>query len=142
MNLKFIISLSLFFLLTACATNKYINQSADQYAYLSCEINQEDDCGIMYGKNGKDGNLQYKVEALGNNKYAVKGIVQLDPRVVGGMNPKIIFYVLFMDENKVIAERKVQTGTKHAGFDFELEIESESVPTKTVITGTTFKYWT
>lgn len=141
MTPKFLVVLMTTLFLTACVTNKYVNTTAKTYDRLSCDISQEDDCGIIYGKDGEDGFLRYQVVAKGNNVYSVEGKVDLDMDIVGGMKPKIIFYVLFMDDDQVIAERKVTTGTKQSNFNFELKIDSPKTPTKTAVEGTTFRYW-
>ena len=113
---KLIISLFII-LLAGCATNKFTGQASGKYEHLTCAL-KDGPCRINYGD---DGYISYSVEEIGFNKYNIKGNVDINMEVVGGMHPTISFYVLFMDDQIVQFERKVKTGTRKATFDFEIE---------------------
>ena len=125
--LKLILSF-LFISLAACSTNKFIGHTSDKYDRLSCNLD-EIPCRINFSN---DSYISYTVEEVGPNTYKVKGNVDFYIQVVGGMYPKVSFYVLFMDENQVQFERRVKTGTRKATFEFEVE-------TKTPISKTTIE---
>ena len=127
------------FFVTACGTNKHIDRPATDFDHISCTIGEP--CKIIYGINGEEGFIEYQVEERGNNTYHVSGSVDIDLKVVGGMHPRVMFYVVFMDEDKIIAERKVHTGTKRATFDFEIELETSTKATQTSIADPVFKTW-
>jgi len=107
-------------LLVGCATNKFTGRDSVKYEKLTCTL-EEKPCRINYAD---DGYISYSVEEIGANTYNVKGNVDLDLNIVGGMQPKISFYVLFMDTQTVQFERKVKTGTRKATFDFEVETKN------------------
>jgi hypothetical protein len=106
-------------LLVGCATNKFTGKASGKYEELTCTL-KEKPCRINYGDVG---HISYSVEEIGFNKYKVKGSVDLNMKVVGGMQAKTSFYVLFMDDNFVQLERKVKTGTRKATFEFEVETQ-------------------
>ena len=132
---KAILIVVMFIGLTACATNNYVGQPADHYQRLSCTL-KESKCGINYGDEGY---ISYSVEEIAPNTYTVKGYVDLNMDVVGGMHPKLSFYVIFMDEDVIQYERKVRTGSRKATFEFE--IETKKAIQKSTITKMTFHTW-
>lgn len=90
---------------------------ASEFANLSCDISEE--CGYTYGD---DGYIVYTVTETGPNTYLISGKVDLHMQVVGGMYPKLSFYVIFMDDEMVQHERRVRTGTTKATFEFETTV--------------------
>ena len=131
---KLILSL-LVILLVGCATNKFTGKVSGQYEKLTCSL-KEKPCRINYGDVGY---ISYSVEKVGLNIYNVKGNADLDMKIVGGMHPKISFYVLFMDDGIVQFEKKIKTGTRKATFDFE--VGTEHPIDKTAIHHVLFHTW-
>lgn len=121
--------------LSACSTPKFIGKSANNYTDISCPITQED-CTIRYVDSGY---ITYSVSQTGLNTYRVSGNVDLNMDIVGGMRPRVSFYIIFMDEYSVQQERRVKTGTRKATFDFEINIDSPVF--KTSVEKMTFHTW-
>lgn len=133
----FKISLFTFLLvaLSACSSNKYVGKTSNTYAGHSCSIEQET-CNISYGE---DGYLTYSVTETAPNTYTVSGKVDLNMNVVGGMRPKLSFYVIFMDDTIVQHEKRVKTGTRKATFEFE--VTTKKPISKTTIEKMLFHTW-
>lgn len=105
--------------ISGCATNKFIGNSSEQYERLTCTL-EEEICRINYTDSGY---ISYTIEQLYSNTYRVKGDVDIYMDVVGGMHPRVSFFVLFMDDESVQFERRVKTGTRKAGFEFDIETD-------------------
>ena len=114
-------SLFIFFciLLTACGSRLFINKPAENFQQLSCVIKTEI-CGVRY-QNG--GSIKYDVKELADLNYHVTGKVDID-WISTGKRKFAIFYVIFMDEDKVIHEERIRTYSNHASFDFEFETKT------------------
>ena len=131
---KLILSI-LLICLSGCATNNFTGNASNQYGRQTCAL-EENKCRINYGD---DGYIAYSVEELGTHTYKVKGNVDLNMDVVGGMHPTISFYVLFLDSEIVQFERKVKTGTRKATFEFE--VDTKKPIEKTTIQKVLFHTW-
>ncbi len=127
----FVVIFSLF----GCASNKYVGVAANNYAGLSCALDAMP-CRINFSKEGY---ISYQVTEIAPNKYRVTGNVDLYMEIVGGMYPRISFYILFMDDTEVKFERKLKTGTRKATFDFEFETTAPI--NKTTIENVIYHVW-
>jgi hypothetical protein len=116
---KLFIFCTSFFLLIACGTQLFINKPAENYQEFSCVV-RTDICGIIF-KNG--GSIKYEVTETENLKFKVKGKVDVD-WISTGTSKFVIFYVLFMDHNKVIHEERIRTRSTHTSFGFEFETKT------------------
>ena len=113
---KFLFLSLVILIFTACTSNLYVGQNTKNFQRLSCSI-KTDVCRINYTN---DGYIEYSVKEVSDNMYEVSGNVDLNMNVVGGMYPKLSFYIIFMDNESVVFEKRVRTGTRKATFDFEV----------------------
>jgi len=113
--------------LVACSSKNFVGTPSDRYERLSCALEKEV-CRINYSDESY---ISYSVEEIEPNNYSVSGNVALYMQVVGGMNPRASFFVVFMDQGTVQFERLVKTGTTKSTFEFEVELEKPI--TKTTI---------
>ena len=96
-------------------------------------FNEEVECGV-----GEDEQyIQYTVKKVGKLRYEVEGKLNFD-WLSQGSSRWVEFYFLFMNEDKVIAEKKIKTISTSASFSFE--IETTEPPTMTSFTN--LKLWT
>ncbi|OZG74700.1 hypothetical protein BTA51_06885 [Hahella sp. CCB-MM4] len=100
--------------LSGCATNRYVNAPVKDHEKFSCAITEKV-CGIQFSI----GHVAYRVNKIGENKYHTVGEVRFDPEATGELH--VTFYLLFMDEEKVIFERRVKTATADGVFEFDVE---------------------
>ncbi len=100
--------------LSGCASNRYVNAPAKDHEEFSCAITEEV-CGIQFGI----GHVAYKVNKIGENKYHTIGEVRFDQDATGDLH--VTFYLLFMDKEKVVFERRVKTATADGVFEFDVE---------------------
>jgi len=103
--------------LSACQTSKFLNQSADDHDTYACVI-EDEACGLKF----KDGDgIVYVVESLGDGRYSVTGNVDIHWLSTGTFQ-YVTFYILFMNDERVVYEKKLKTRRK-ASFDFEFETD-------------------
>ncbi len=103
--------------LSGCGTRAFIDRPAANFQDYSCEVGKEK-CGVRY-KNG--GVIQYDVVEEQEGQYRVEGSVDVDWQSTSAIK-FLTFYVIFMDEEKVLYEYRIKTSTKQAfGFEFETE---------------------
>ena len=110
---------------SACQYSRYLGSKAEQHQRLACQIKTEL-CGVEY-KNGD--HVYYEVNKGSDNTYHVKGEVKIH-WISKGVSEYVTFYVLFMDAEKVIYERKIKTRRKST-FEFDFQLDKE-IKTSTI----------
>lgn len=117
--------------LTGCLT-KFVNKPTEDFEKYSCAIKEE-----LCGAGADDKKLHYTVKEIAPNEYRVEGEVKFR-WLSQGSRKWIEFYILFMDDEKVLHEKKIKTSGRNASFDFSVELDKK--PTMTTFTD--LKLWT
>ncbi len=94
--------------------------------HFSCFI-EEEVCGLTWQN---DSHIVYKVIDQGNNTYRVVGEVDYNVKYSAIRN-FVTFYILFMDEDRVVHEHHIKTYSKNKDIDFTVELE-QPISTTTI----------
>lgn len=103
---------------TACATGNFVGQAAVDFQDFSCFI-EEEICGLSWQN---DSFIAYTVEETEPQNYQITGKVEYNPST-RGIRDFVSFYILFMDENGVIAEKRVKTYGSARDIDFSISTD-------------------
>lgn len=118
--LKIPIFLSIAWICSACTSflTQFVGDPAQDFQGTLCPL--EEYCGIQL----TEGYILYTVSPMpGSNRYQVTGELDLEWDAWES-DQWIEFYLLFLDAQKVVHEKKVKTLSSKSGFDFGVEIDT------------------
>ena len=119
-------------LLSGCALSRYVDRPVAEFSELSCPI-QETRCGV----GNSEHYIVYSVKELAPNHYRAEGQVNVE-WVSTGSKKWVEFYLLFMDKERVIEERRLKVIPEEGTFRIDVKTETPVVDTSLE----SIKFWT